>query len=109
MRRLVRILVLVATTAALLALPFPASAGHIPVESEFEHTDNMHLVGFAPRANAIDPFTPTATSPSGATSRSRATTTDSGSWTSPGPKAVRDRLPGMLRQPGRRGRLGGTS
>ena len=43
MRRLVRILALVVTTAALLALPLPASARHIPVESEFEHTDNMHL------------------------------------------------------------------
>jgi hypothetical protein len=57
MRRLVRILVLLATTAALLALPLPASADHIPVESEFEHTDNMHLVGFSPRANTTDPFT----------------------------------------------------
>ena len=57
MRRLVHILVLVAPTAALLALPIPASARHIPVESEFEHTDNMHLVGFSPRANTVDPFT----------------------------------------------------
>jgi hypothetical protein len=56
MRRLVRILVLLATTAALLALPLPASADHIPVESEL-HTDNMHLVGFSPRANTTDPFT----------------------------------------------------
>ena len=57
MRRLARILALAVTTAALLALPLPALARHLPVESEFEHTDNMHLVGFAPRANTIDPFT----------------------------------------------------
>jgi hypothetical protein len=88
MRRLAHILVLVATTAALLALPLPASARHIPVESEFEHTDNMHLVGFSPRANTIDPSPPTATWPSGATWRSRATTTGSGSWTSPGPPGL---------------------
>ena len=57
MRRLVRILVLLATTAALLALPLPASADHLPVEGEFEHTDNMHLVGLSPRATTTDPFT----------------------------------------------------
>jgi hypothetical protein len=64
MRRLVRILVLVVTTAALLALPLPALARHLPalarhlpVESEFEHTKNLHLLGYSPQANTISPFT----------------------------------------------------
>jgi hypothetical protein len=56
MRRLIRRLVLV-TTAVLLALPLPASARHIPLQDQFETSRNMHLVGFSPRGNTIDPFT----------------------------------------------------
>jgi hypothetical protein len=57
MRRPIRLLVLGAVTAMLLAVALPASARHIQLEDEFDHSRNMHLVGYSPRSNTIEPFT----------------------------------------------------
>jgi hypothetical protein len=88
MRRLPRILTLVVTTAALLALSPPASADHIPLEREFQTSGNMHPVGFSPRGNTIDPFTANSDLACWRNLAFQGTTTASGSWTSlgrPGP------------------------
>src|SRR5918993_992389 len=57
MRLPVRVLVLTAVTAVLLGIPATASARHLEVENAFEHTKNLHLLGFPPRPNTISPFT----------------------------------------------------
>ena len=57
MRLPVRVLVLTAVTAVLLGIPATASARHLEVENAFEHTKNLHLLGYSPQANTISPFT----------------------------------------------------
>lgn len=57
MRRTMRMAVLLASITALLALPSGAVAAEIPAASTFTHSQNMHPMGFSPRANTTSPFT----------------------------------------------------
>jgi hypothetical protein len=56
-RRTMRMAVLLASIAALLALPSGAVAAEVPAASTFTHSQNMHPTGFSPRANTTNPFT----------------------------------------------------
>ncbi|HYY79393.1 MAG TPA: hypothetical protein VFD04_09455 [Actinomycetes bacterium] len=55
MPRTIRIGALLALVAALLALPVDASAAPFP--TVFTYSQNMHPLGFSPRANTVSPFT----------------------------------------------------
>jgi len=57
MRRTIRIAVLIASITALLAFPSGALAADVPAASSFTHSQNMHPLGFSPRANTTSPFT----------------------------------------------------
>jgi hypothetical protein len=52
-----RIVVLVGSIAALLTMPSSAQAADVPAASTFAHSQNMHPMGFSPRANTTEPFT----------------------------------------------------
>src|SRR6266498_1239260 len=56
-RRTIRIAVLIASITALLAFPSGALAADVPAASSFTHSQNMHPLGFSPRANTTSPFT----------------------------------------------------
>ena len=48
---------LVAAVVAALALPLAGAAGPFDAVSTFTYSQNMHPLGFSPRANTISPFT----------------------------------------------------
>ncbi len=57
MRRTMRMAVFLASIAALLSLPAGAVAAEVPAASTFTNSQNMHPMGFSPRANTTSPFT----------------------------------------------------
>ncbi len=57
MARMIRSMLLAVIVAGSLTLAAPASAAPLDAVSTFTYTQNMHPMGFSPRANTASPFT----------------------------------------------------
>ena len=98
---------LLAGVAAALALPLDGAAGPFDAVSTFSYSRSMHRSATRRAPTRPRRSRRTPTSPSGAGTRTTATTTGSGSSTSrAGEPEGGARLSRVLRQPGRRDRLG---